>query len=266
MLILLNNANRILQVITASGGADIEISGSYMEADTSVPPVIQDIGEIIKASVTTAVTTDVLAGAASKKRNVRELVIRNNHASASETVTVQITDGTNIDTKAKAILLFGEVLLLTEGGVWIHYDANMGMYPQVGAIADQTTMEAGTSLVNSVAPGRLQYHPAAVKAWGRFTVSGTTTFGYNVDAPTDNGTGDITVNFTADFSGANNYEAQVQVEMTSTTYSVANARDAHIRLGGLAAGSVRCDCIDATVITQLVKDPTSWHVSACGDL
>lgn len=265
MLILSKGTSHKLRLTTDASG-DIEIHYSIVDKTGTGPSSYSyaGAGEPL-ASVTSATTGDIVVGAASTERSIRHVSLYNNHASTAVTCTVFEEDGTDTVTHAKVVLAAGEALKLDAAGVWTHYDANGGPYVGLGPIASNAEMEAGSSTTVVVTPGRQHRHPSALKAWGLFTVAGATTAGYNVDAPTDNGTGDITVNFTTDFSGAAVYEAQVTVEMTSTTYSVANARTAHVRLGGQAAGSCRFDCIDATVITQLVKDPTVWHVSAAGD-
>ena len=265
MLILSKGTSHKIRLTTDASG-DIEIHYSAVDKTGTGPASYSYAGKGEPlASVTTATTGDVLVGIASTETAIRHLSFYNNHASQAVTCTVFEEDGTDTVTHAKVVLAAGEKLVMDAAGVWTHYDANMGPYVGVGPIATQAEMEAGTSTTAIVTPGRAHFHPSATKAWGLFSVSGTTVAGYNVDAPTDNGTGDITCNITTDFSSAS-YEANIDVEMTATTYAVANARTAHIRFGGQAAGSCRCDCIDGAAITQAVKDPTQWHFSAHGDI
>jgi hypothetical protein len=265
MLLVGDTTSHILKLVTDAAG-DIETKGSVVKKTGTGPSSYSyEADPFTVASITSATTTTIFTGIASTETSVRELSFYNNHASQAVTCTLTYEDGTNTSTIWKVVLAAGEKMSMDAAGVWMHLDANGGPYVGLGPIATQAEMEAGTSTTVVVTPGRQHYHKSALKAWGNFTVAGATTAGYNVDTPTDNGTGDITVNYTTDFSAANAYEAQVTVEMTSTTYSVANARTAHIRNAGLAAGSTRCDCIDATVITQVIKDPSSWHVSAAGD-
>lgn len=265
MLLLTLGTGHLLRLTTDAAG-DIETNLSYVDKTGTGPASYSfaGVGDA-KASITSATTTTLLTGAASTERMLETCTLYNNHASQAVTCTLFVDDGADTSTIRKLVLAAGESLDLDAAGGWTHYDANGGAYVGLGPIASTAEMEAGASTTVVVTPGRQHRHPSAMKGWGLFTIAGATTAGYNVDAPTDNGTGDITVNWTTDFSGAAVYEAQVTVEMTSTTYSVANARSAHVRFGGQAAGSCRFDCIDATVITQLVKDPTVWHVSAAGD-
>ena len=132
--------------------------------------------------------------------------------------------------------------------------------------ASQAEQEAGSSVTKMVTAGRQHFHPSAVKCWGRFNTAGGVTASYNITSVTDTGTGVIAVTIGTDFSGAGVYAAQVSVEATATTWAVANTREAHIRSATLAAGTVSLDCIDNTATTSLVKDPSSWHFSAFGDL
>lgn len=130
MLLLRANIDD-LQVITGEAG-DIEPHVSAMIADNASPPALQaipDLGPL--ASITTATTTTIVDTASITDEhsvNVKECSLRNNHASQQVNVTVQIADGTNTSTLAKALLLSGEVLLW-DGDRWIHYDANMAEYP-----------------------------------------------------------------------------------------------------------------------------------------
>jgi hypothetical protein len=110
----------------------------------------------------------------------------------------------------------------------------------------------------------VNWHPGAAKFWVKAGVSGNVLASWNVTSLTDNGTGDITVTIATDFSSVD-YCAQVAVEMTATTYAVANTRECHVRFGGQASGTLRCDCTDNTATTSLVKDPTAWHIAGLGD-
>ncbi|MGD9674490.1 MAG: hypothetical protein AB7U98_13540 [Candidatus Nitrosocosmicus sp.] len=123
-----------LQVIT-SAAADIEISGSKVVVDQSSPPVVDgaNTAPFVLASITTATTTDVLAGIASKITRIDELQCYNNSASVTCTVEFLRTDGTNTTSVYSATLLPGESVSYG-GGVWAHYDTNGAQY---GAIIGQ---------------------------------------------------------------------------------------------------------------------------------
>lgn len=254
-----------LQLVT-SAAADIEARLSAIVIDTSSPPVVQG-GSFVAdplPSITTATTTDLIVGTASRIKRVMEATFRNNHASTACDVTVQHTDGTDTVTIIKATLLAGESLCYTDNGTWLHYDTNGAIYPSVGNAATQAEMEAGTATNKYVTPQGVNWHPGVSKFWVKAGVTGNVLASWNVTSLTDNGTGDITVTIATDFSSVD-YCAQVSVEMTATTYAVANTREPHIRFGGQAAGTLRCDCTDNTATTSLIKDPTFWHISGLGD-
>lgn len=253
-----------LKVVT-SAAADIEVAGSYITISTATPPVVQgtSVLPVVLASITAATTTDILAGAASSIERLMECSLRNNHASTACDVTLQRTDGTNTNTVIKATLLAGESLIYN-GAAWFHYDTNGAIYPSVGNAATQAEMEAGTATNKYVTPQGVNWHPGACKFWVKCGVTANVLNSWNVTSLTDNGTGDVTVTIATDFSSVD-YAAFVTAEMTATTYGVANAREAHVRSGGQAAGTLRCDCIDNTATTNLIKDPTAWSIGGFGD-
>jgi hypothetical protein len=264
-MILGSSTGRILQLVT-SAAADIEVAFSAIVIDTANPPVVQgtEFASDPLASITTATTTTILAGAASRTKRIMEMSIRNNHGSTSCDVTVQKTDGTNTSVIIKATLLAGESLVYTEGGVWIHYDTNGAIYPSVGNAATQAEMEAGTATNKYVTPQGVNWHPGACKCWVVAGITGNVLASWNVTSLTDTGTGVMGITIATDFSSVN-YCVQVTVEATATTWAVANTRECHVRSATLAVGTVSVDCVDNTATTSLVKDPTTWHVAMFGD-
>lgn len=102
--------------------------------------------------------------------------------------------------------------------------------------------------------------------WIKATVSGgvpSNAASFNVTSITDTGPGILTVTIATDFASAN-WCCLCAAELTATTYAVANDRRTYIRNAAQAAGSVAIDCIDGTATTNLVKDPTAWHVMGFG--
>lgn len=102
--------------------------------------------------------------------------------------------------------------------------------------------------------------------WIKATVSAgvpTNAASFNVASITDTGPGILTVTLTRAFATAN-WACACDVELTATTYAVANARRANIRNASQAAGSVAIDCTDNTATTNLAADPAAWHVSGFG--
>lgn len=127
MLILKGTSEKV-QLITASAG-DIRCTVSAMDASDAAPPVIQIIPNIGSlGAITTAATTDLVAGAASTARNVKGLTIYNAHASVTNAIVVQFVDGTNTSQLWVGTLLIGESVQLDEVGVWTHYDASGSPY------------------------------------------------------------------------------------------------------------------------------------------
>lgn len=252
-----------IELITSSG-ADIDACCDYTEAPNTILPTSNIIIDLKDTSITTATTTDVSGSpAASSTRNVKEFSFRNIDASVSNDVTVQRNRNGTIRTIIKCTLAAGETLVMREGA-WLHYDTNGAIYGVGSTIATQADMEAATSPTLIVTPGRQHFHPGHPKAWVSCGVAADIQQSYGVASLTDNGTGDVTVTFTTAFAAAT-YAALVTVEMTATTYAVANARSPHIRFGGRATGSCRFDCIDGAVTTQVIKDPTTWHIVFFGD-
>lgn len=259
-MVLLTSTSDLVRVVT-DASSDIEVHASYVDnASGTITP-----GRTNTASITTATTTTVVPSpGASVQRNVKHLSLTNNHASTPCNVSVEHTDGTNPVELRAVNLLPGENLTLDAQGNWRHYDANGGEYAAFPA-ASQAEMEAGTSLLTVVTPGRQHLHPSAAKFWCKWTANSTTILAsYNVTSIADTATGQATVTIATDFSGAH-YAAQVSVEAANTTWTVANAREPHLRNATLAAGSFVVDCIDNTVTTNLEKDPATWSVIGFGD-
>lgn len=124
----LASTSDLLQVIT-SAASDIEVHASWVDLSGTTVTA----GRTNTASITTATTTTVVAApAASTVRNVTHLNITNNHASASCTVAVSHTDGTNACELMSFTLLPGENMIFNEEGRWAHRDQNGAEYPPAG--------------------------------------------------------------------------------------------------------------------------------------
>lgn len=132
-------------------------------------------------------------------------------------------------------------------------------------IAIQSEMETGTDVVRAVTPGRQHFHQSAAKFWLKAGITGNLLASYNITSVSDTGTGVMGVTIGTDISSAN-YAVSVSVEATTTTWAVANARECHIRSATLASTGFSVDCIDNTVTTNAVRDPTTWHCIGFGDL
>lgn len=120
----------ILQVVTSADGS-VMVAGSLVVTDNANPPVVQgsaNTGPALVATITTATTTAVVTGVASRLTRVDELTVFNNSATVVQTITVQRTDGTNTPKLITVTLLPGETLLYSAPGLWTHLDANGGVY------------------------------------------------------------------------------------------------------------------------------------------
>lgn len=263
-MLILTGANDLLQVVT-DATADIEahVSWVHNNAGTLTPDRTNT------ASITTATTTTILGSpGASQQRSVRHINLRNNHASTACTVTVQHTDGTNVEVLFLAVMAAGETVIMGETGVWVYYDPTGKPYMGAGPIATQAEMEAGTSLTVVVTPGRQHFHPGHPKficmTTGTATPALQTPPSYNMTSITDAGAGRLTVTIATDFSSAN-WCCQALGEYTTTTLTVANVRHAFIRNATLAAGSVEINFHDSAAITNALADPVTIHVVGWGD-
>lgn len=76
--------------------------------------------------------------------------------------------------------------------------------------ATKSQQEAASSNVVAATPANQQYHPSAVKGWAQISSSNTLVDGYNVSSISNNGSGDVTANWTNAFASANAYVALVR--------------------------------------------------------
>lgn len=133
-MILLTSTSDLLQVITASAVTTINVHASYVDYNgTSVTPAR------LNSNITGATTTSVVGSpASSTQRNVKSVTIHNSHATSSNLITVQHTDGTTV------VPLFVYTLL---AGETIEYFDEMGF----------RVLDAGGNLktVQASQPGRL---------------------------------------------------------------------------------------------------------------
>lgn len=142
MLLLTSTSDKI-QLITGSAGA-VKSHASWVDnlAGAMTP------GRTNPASITTATTTDLVGSpAASTYRNAKFISARNDHASVSNLLTVQHTDGTNVTPIWKGTLLPGESINFNEGQGWQYLDAN-GL-PKLPTTKLNTTLYVTSDVVNA---------------------------------------------------------------------------------------------------------------------
>lgn len=112
MLLLASTSDLVR--LTTSGTANIDVHASYVDGIGTIAP-----GRL-NTTISTATTTTIVDSPGSGVfRTVKSLVIRNRHASTSNTVTVIHTDGTNAMELIKVTLAAGETLYYEEAaGFW----------------------------------------------------------------------------------------------------------------------------------------------------
>lgn len=131
-MLLLTSISDIIRVVTASAVATIGVHASWVDnASGTITPGRTN------TNITAAITTTVLAApaAAATQRNLKLLMISNNHANLSCFLTVQHFDGTtSVDIKT-LVLGAQESLVFTEEGEWYHYDATGAKYSFSGPLS-----------------------------------------------------------------------------------------------------------------------------------
>jgi hypothetical protein len=112
-MLLLTSITDKVQVITSAAG-QIDVHASWIDYNPSGSPQVQ--AGRLNTRISTAATSDVVGSpAASTARNVKAVKIGNNHASVSNVVTLQHTDGTNVIILEQATLAPGERMSYEEG-------------------------------------------------------------------------------------------------------------------------------------------------------
>lgn len=129
------------------------------------------------------------------------------------------------------------------------------------AIATQADMEAASSVLLAVTPGRQQYHPGNPKCWGYATVSGgtpTLQASYNMTSITDAGTGRLAGAVATDFSDAN--YALLGMVALPAAIAISTQENAAV---ARTAGTFEILSNQAGVG---LTDPNSYSFSGSGDL
>lgn len=140
-----------MQVVTAAAGK-IDCHASWVDLASGAVTAGRT-----NASVTTATTTTMVAApAASTTRNVKSFRISNNHASVSQLVTVQHTDGATVVPLESVTLAPGEAITYGEGSgmrvlgsAGVERDASGSALSGSSNTADQTANAADTYLAGS---------------------------------------------------------------------------------------------------------------------
>lgn len=116
-MLLLTSTTDVIRIVTGSAGA-IDVHASYVDNATgTITP-----GRANTASIATATTTTVVSSPGpSTQRNVKHLAISNEHASVTNSITVEHFDNTTAETLWKGTLLPGERVILDNTGIWTSY-------------------------------------------------------------------------------------------------------------------------------------------------
>jgi len=125
--------------------------------------------------------------------------------------------------------------------------------------ADQAAVEAASSTIKFVSPGRQQFHPSAAKCWVHAGITGNIIASYNISSVTDTGTGVATINISTDFSTAN---WCCVVGGLGPSSILTDAK--HISCTAMLAGSIELSAFDSAPNPNL-EDPTAYFMAGFGD-
>lgn len=124
-MIILNGATDKIQIITGSAGS-VKVHASGLDNDAGLITPFR-----ANTIITTATTTDVVsAPGVGIQRTVEFLSVRNDHAADSNAMTVQHTDGINIEPLWRGTLAAQKQVMIGSDGVPVTYDTN-GIEEQV---------------------------------------------------------------------------------------------------------------------------------------
>lgn len=121
-------------------------------------------------------------------------------------------------------------------------------------IAVQSEMEAGSSAVLAVTPGRQHFHPSALKFWGKCGVAGDLASpSFNIASVADRGPGQVDVVIATDMSSGNYAVWAQTIDSDSTTASPKLSEPV-----GQAAGGFTID--NTNMINGNLQDPSSGYL------
>lgn len=174
-------------------------TADYFASDTIASAGTTDLGSKAAHALTVTGTTTITALGTIKAGTIKFLTFADALTLTHNATSLILQGASNIGTAA------GDTAVVQSlgSGNWrcLGY---VRAAPEPLNYATQANMEAASSNVVAVPPGRQHYHPGHPKAWVRYNGSANTiASSYNVTSVTDNATGDFTVNFTTAFSNAN---------------------------------------------------------------
>jgi hypothetical protein len=173
-MILLTSTSDLITVVTASGVTSITVHASWIDysAGTITP------GRTNTIPITTATTTTVVAApASSTQRNVKSLVIHNTHASSSNAITVNHTDGSNVETLLQYTLLASESIQYFDGIGFEVIDAAGGrkVTPATGRFRSVTVHTSGTTHTTAADTNTIKVYVVAGGGQGGGGLGGSST-------------------------------------------------------------------------------------------
>jgi hypothetical protein len=118
---LLLNASQSLSLVTSSAAA-LTVQASYVDLSGTGTGTVTPAPE--NTAISSATTTTVVGSPTGAVRNVKFLSIRNNDPSATNTITLQYSDGTIL---IEFGLLAGYLLVFDENGDWRLYTPTMAL-------------------------------------------------------------------------------------------------------------------------------------------
>jgi hypothetical protein len=141
-MILLTSTSDKLQVISGSAGT-LHTHVDYVDLASGGTVTAGRLN----TNISTATTTDVSGSpAASTTRNIKGFVVGNQHASVSQVVTVQHTDGTTVSVLESVTLAPGERIGYTEG-------TGMRIVDAIGAVRTPSAVQNGNSNTADITTG-----------------------------------------------------------------------------------------------------------------
>jgi hypothetical protein len=154
-MILLTSTSDKIQLIT-SAAANIDVHASWADGTTTAFTPDRK-----NTAISSATTTDiVLAPAASTQRQIKTLIVRNKHATDSNTVTVRHTDGTTVSELFKCTLLAGEHLQYVDGEGFSVFNSSGSKKitsTAAGAYIQTQRLASGTSFTVSASTRKIRY-------------------------------------------------------------------------------------------------------------
>lgn len=162
-MLIVSGTARKLQVVTGSAGS-VKVNYSLVRNTGGAVTV----PEPVNFSITTAATTDILASPGSGVQDTANaFTVFNDHASVSNLVTVQHTDGTVAVPLWRGTLLAGESVVLTEEGRWWLHGAD-GVAKSASMLTFQQLAAVGAGAVSAADIDTLKIF--ARKVAGRMTL------------------------------------------------------------------------------------------------